>query len=84
MHNHEQNSTSISSTCFKHFLELQYRFEIEVEFSYTGYTTLKLKLNIEGKKLFDEDYQSRQFVVCARDRCGIAVDRIRSVSTSDC
>lgn len=37
--------------------------------------------SFEGRDLFASDYQPREFVISARDRCGIAVDRIRSVRT---
>lgn len=35
----------------------------------------------EGLSLFAEDRSDRQYVIAARDRCGIAVDRIRAVRT---
>lgn len=37
--------------------------------------------SIEGRDLFSEDFEPRRYVISARDRCGIAVDRIRSVRT---
>lgn len=36
----------------------------------------------EGIDLFAKDFTPRKFVVAARDRCGIAVDRIRSIRTA--
>ncbi|TWT39865.1 Arylsulfatase [Thalassoglobus neptunius] len=36
---------------------------------------------MEGHDLFSSSQLPRQFVISARDRCGIAVDRIRSVRT---
>ena len=36
---------------------------------------------MEGHDLFAADFRPRTYVVSARDRCGIAVDRIRSVRT---
>jgi hypothetical protein len=36
---------------------------------------------VEGRDLFSQDHEPREFVISARDRCGIAVDRIRSVRT---
>ena len=36
---------------------------------------------VEGHDLFAEDYTEQNYVITARDRCGIAVDRIRSVRT---
>lgn len=38
---------------------------------------------LEGKDLFATDYEPQQFVIGARDRCGIAVDRIRSVRSDN-
>lgn len=37
--------------------------------------------HMEGRDLFAADYVPRTFVVGARDRCGVAVDRIRSIRT---
>ena len=39
--------------------------------------------SMEGHNLFAEDGRPRKYVVSARDRCGIAVDRIRSVRTAN-
>lgn len=36
---------------------------------------------MEGQDVFADNYTARDFVISARDRCGIAVDRIRSVRT---
>ncbi|RMF44099.1 MAG: sulfatase [Planctomycetota bacterium] len=38
---------------------------------------------MESRDVFAEDYRPRRFVVSARDRNGIAVDRIRAVRTAD-
>lgn len=38
---------------------------------------------MEGRHLFARDYEPRQYVITARDRLGIAVDRIRSVRSQD-
>lgn len=35
----------------------------------------------EGKNLFSKNFQSREFVISARDRCDYTIDRIRSVRT---
>lgn len=35
----------------------------------------------EGRNLFAEDHQPREFVIAARDRCDFTIDRIRSVTT---
>ena len=35
--------------------------------------------SIEGKNFLASDYQEQPYIIAARDRCGIAVDRIRSV-----
>ena len=42
---------------------------------------LEIPETVEGHDLFSEDYVEQKFVITARDRCGIAVDRIRSVRT---
>ncbi|MFK7851696.1 MAG: sulfatase [Akkermansiaceae bacterium] len=36
---------------------------------------------IEGRDLFSEDYQKREFVISARDRCDYTIDRVRAVTT---
>ncbi|MEM0969986.1 MAG: sulfatase [Verrucomicrobiota bacterium] len=36
---------------------------------------------MEGRALFAPDHEPRDYVISARDRCGIAVDRIRTVRT---
>lgn len=56
---------------------------IDMGASSLGLAKIPLPDNFEGKQLFAADFQPRQYVVCARDRCGIAVDRIRSVSTCE-
>ncbi|MEM1294012.1 MAG: sulfatase [Verrucomicrobiota bacterium] len=42
---------------------------------------LEIPDSYEGHNLFAEDHQPQEFVISARDRCGIAVDRIRAVRT---
>lgn len=42
---------------------------------------LEIPASFEGHDLFAADYQPQEFVISARDRCGIAVDRIRAVGT---
>ena len=42
---------------------------------------LEIPDSFEGHDLFAADYQPQEFVISARDRCGIAVDRIRAVGT---
>ena len=48
--------------------------------------TLKLTGNevpefMEAEDFFDPNYKEKKFTIAARDRCGIAVDRIRAVRT---
>ena len=42
---------------------------------------LETPASFEGDDLFAADYQPKEFTISARDRCGIAVDRIRAVRT---
>lgn len=42
---------------------------------------LEIPETVEGHDLFAEDYQEQSHVITARDRCGIAVDRIRGIRT---
>lgn len=39
--------------------------------------------NFDGQNLFAEDYEPREFVISARDRCDYTIDRIRSVRTEN-
>ena len=34
---------------------------------------------MEGKNLFADDYQGREYVISAKDRMGIAIDHVRAV-----
>jgi arylsulfatase A-like enzyme len=42
---------------------------------------LDLPEYVEGQDLFADDFQPRQFVVTARDRCDYTIDRIRTIRT---
>lgn len=42
---------------------------------------LEIPKSVEGKNVFAEGYREQTHLITARDRCGIAVDRIRSVRT---
>lgn len=37
----------------------------------------------EGKNLFDPNYQAKEYVISARDRCDFTIDRIRSVRSKN-
>ena len=37
---------------------------------------------LDGKGLFDPDYQGHDYIISARDRCDFTIDRIRSVRTT--
>ncbi len=43
---------------------------------------LSIPEHMQGRNIFDVAFD-REYVVAARDRCGIAIDRIRSVTTKD-
>ena len=36
---------------------------------------------LEGRDLFDDDFEPREFVISARDRCDYTIDRVRAVTT---
>lgn len=38
---------------------------------------------MEGKNLFDSNYQGKDYVISARDRCDFTIDRIRSVRSKN-
>jgi len=38
---------------------------------------------MEGRNLFEKNYKERDFVVTARDRMGIAIDRVRTIRSKD-
>ena len=40
---------------------------------------IEIPSKMEGQNILDDDYRPREFVFAARDRCGEAADRIRSV-----
>lgn len=42
---------------------------------------IKLPEYLDGQNLFGEDYQERNYVIGARDRCDYTIDRIRTVRT---
>lgn len=54
---------------------------IDITATTAGLAGLPVPESFEGRNLFATDYEPRNFVISARDRCGIAVDRIRSVRT---
>ena len=54
---------------------------IDISATTVALAGLPLPDSFEGIDLFAKDYQPREFVIAARDRCGIAVDRIRAVRT---
>ncbi len=55
---------------------------IDIAATSLAFAGIPLPERMEGRNLFARNYQPRAFVVSARDRSGIAVDRIRSVRTS--
>lgn len=54
---------------------------IDIAAATVGLAGLPIPESFEGIDLFADDYQPREFVIATRDRCGIAVDRIRAVRT---
>jgi arylsulfatase A-like enzyme len=44
---------------------------------------IKIPDDMEAEDLFADSFNGRGFVVSARDRCGIAVDRIRAIRTGE-
>ena len=42
---------------------------------------IEIPEHMEGNNLFAEDFQPREFVISARDRCDYSIDRIRTVRT---
>ncbi len=47
-----------------------------------GLANIEIPNYTEGKDFLAKEYQPREFVVSARDRCDFTIDRIRSVRTS--
>ncbi|MDF1850539.1 MAG: sulfatase [Verrucomicrobiales bacterium] len=54
---------------------------IDISATTLALANLPIPESVEGRDLFSQDHEPREFVISARDRCGIAVDRIRSVRT---
>ena len=54
---------------------------IDISASSVALAGLEIPESFEGVNLFVDDFVPREFVISARDRCGIAVDRIRAVRT---
>ena len=54
---------------------------IDISSTSLSFLNLRLPKNFEGGDLFDKDYEPREFVIGARDRLGVAIDRVRTVRT---
>jgi arylsulfatase A-like enzyme len=48
-----------------------------------GGAAIAIPPSMQGKNVFSADYQRRDFVIAARDRCDETVDRIRSLRTDE-
>ncbi len=56
---------------------------IDIPATSLGIAGIPIPDYVEGHDLFADDYQPQTHVIGARDRCGIAVDRIRTVRTDE-
>ena len=54
---------------------------IDITTSSLGLADIAIPDFMEGQDVFSPDFIARDYVISARDRCGIAVDRIRAVRT---
>ncbi|MGB1888941.1 MAG: sulfatase-like hydrolase/transferase, partial [Akkermansiaceae bacterium] len=54
---------------------------IDISSTSLSFLNLRLPKNFEGGDLFDKEYKLREFVIGARDRLGVAIDRVRTVRT---
>jgi N-sulfoglucosamine sulfohydrolase len=52
---------------------------IDISVSSLALAGIKIPDFMEGRNLFAKNYKERDFVVTARDRMGIAIDRVRSI-----
>lgn len=56
---------------------------IDISVSSLGLAGIAIPDFVEGHDVFADDYKEQAFAISARDRCGIAVDRIRAVRSED-
>ena len=54
---------------------------IDISSTSLSFLNFPLPKNLEGGDLFDKNYVPRDFVIGARDRLGVAIDRVRTVRT---
>lgn len=54
---------------------------IDISSTSLSFLNFPLPENLEGGDLFDKNYVPRDFVIGARDRLGVAIDRVRTVRT---
>lgn len=54
---------------------------IDIPSTSLSFLNLRVPRELEGRDLFDKDHEPREFVIGARDRLGVAIDRVRSVRT---
>lgn len=54
---------------------------VDISSTSLSFLNLRLPKNFEGGELFEKDYKPREFVIGARDRLGVAIDRVRTVRT---
>ena len=52
---------------------------IDIPATSLAFLNLRQPKSFEGRDLFDEDHEPREFVIGARDRLGVAIDRVRTV-----
>jgi len=56
---------------------------IDISVSSLALAGIKIPDFMEGRNLFAKNYKERDFVVTARDRMGIAIDRVRSIRSEN-
>ena len=54
---------------------------IDITVSTLGLAGIKQPIWMEGRNLFADDHQPREFVISARDRCDYTIERVRAVTT---
>ena len=54
---------------------------IDISATSLALANIEIPKQMEGNNLLAEDFQPRQFVVAAKDRCDYTIDRIRAIRT---